>query len=161
MATFTVRSQNKWLVFLLRLDVWLVAVTALYTYLVFFTDAVTKIPGGQPRGTFLGDFIGLFVPIGPNNLLSFLYVGISSLTGSGAVALIGIVRFAIAILVALFALLFGEMTLRRFLAEKPVQKIQANLAILMTLTLVIDLLTVGKWMSMKMLLYAMGGPSPF
>jgi hypothetical protein len=154
-------SRNKWWQFLLRLDVWLVALTALYCFLVLYTDAVTKIPGGYPKGTFLGDLVGLFVPIGPNNILAFVYVGLAALSGSGAIAFLGVVQFILAVVAALFVLLFGEFILHQFLLVRPVQKIVINLVVLMTLTLIIDLITFGKWMSMKMLLFAVGGPSPF
>jgi hypothetical protein len=154
-------GRNKWWQIFLRLDVWLVALTALYTFLVLYTDAVTSIPRGYPKGTVLGDLVGLFVPIGPNNFLAFFYVGLAALSGSGAVAFVGVVRFMLAVLAVLFVLLFGEAVLHQFLLIRPVQKIVINLVILITLTLIIDLITFGKWMSMMILLFAMGGPSPF
>ncbi|HEY4981292.1 MAG TPA: hypothetical protein VII24_04970 [Pseudolabrys sp.] len=161
MVTRLGSGRNKWWQIFLRLDVWLVALTAVYSFLVLQTDAVTKIPGGYPRGTFLGDLVGLFVPIGPNNFLAFFYVGLAALSGSGAVAFVGVVRFMLAFVAALFVLLFGEFVLRQFLLIRPVQKIVINLVILMTLTLIVDLITFGKWMSMMILLFAAGGPSPF
>ena len=154
-------GRNKWWRFFLRLDVWLVALTALYAFLVLFTDAVTSIPGGYPKGTFLGNLVGLFVPIGPNNILAFFYVGLAALSGSDAVTFVGVVRFILAFVAALFVLLFGESILHQFLRLRPVIKIVINLMILMTLTLLIDLITFGKWMSMMIVLFAVGGPSPF
>ena len=154
-------GRNKWWQIFLRLDVWLVALTALYTFLVLYTDAVTRLPGGYPKGTFLGNLVGLFVPIGPNNFLAFFYVGLAALSGSGTVEFVGIVRFMLAVVAVLFVLLFGEFFLHQFLLIRPVQKIVINLVILMTLTLIIDLITFGKWMSMMILLFAVGGPSPF
>jgi hypothetical protein len=154
-------GRNKlWQIFL-RLDVWFVTLTALYTFLVLYTDAVTRIPGGYPKGTFLGNLVGLFVPIGPNNFLAFFYVGLGALSGTGAVAFIGVVQFILAFVAALFVLLFGEIILHQFHLLKPVRKIAINLVILMTLTLIVDVLTFGKWMSIMILLFAVGGPSPF
>ena len=154
-------GRNKWWQIFLRLDLWFVALTALYTFLVLHTDAVTSIQGGYPRGTFLSDLVGLFVPIGPNNFLAFVYVGLAALSGSDAVAFVGVVRFMLAFVAALFVLLFGEFVLHEFLLLRPAQKIVINLLILMTLTLIIDLITFGKWMSMMILLFAVRGPSPF
>jgi hypothetical protein len=154
-------GRNKWLQIFIRLDVWLFAITALYSFLVLYTDAVTGIPGGNPKGTFLGNMVGLFVPIGPNNILAFIYVGLATLSGSGAVAFVGIVRFILALVAALFILFFGESILHYFFSTRPVLKIAVNLVILMTLTLIIDLLTLGKWMSMMIVLFAVGGPFPF
>ncbi len=161
MAMNFIGDRSKWRQFFLRLDVWFIAFTALYTFLVLFTDAVTNIPGGYPKGTFLGNLVGLFVPIGPNNILAFFYVGLAALSGSDAVTFVGVVRFTIAFVAALFVLLFGEFILHQFLRSRPVMKIVVNLMILMTLTLLIDLITFGKWMSMKIVLFAVGGPSPF
>jgi hypothetical protein len=154
-------GRNKWWQIFLRLDVWLVALTALYTFLVLYTDAVTRIPGGYPKGTFWGNLVGLFVPIGPNNVLAFFYVGLASLSGSGAIAFVGALRFILAFVAALFVLIFGEFILQQFFLIRPIQKIVINLVILMTLTLIVDLITFGKWMSMMILLFAVGGPSPF
>ena len=154
-------GRNKWWQIFLRLDVWLVALTALYTFLVLYTDAVTRIPEGYPKGTFLGNLVGLFVPIGPNNFLAFFYVGLSALFGGGAIAFVGTLRFILAFVAALFVLIFGEFILHRFFLIRPIQKIVINLVILMTLTLIVDLITFGKWMSMMILLFAVGGPSPF
>jgi hypothetical protein len=154
-------SRNKWRQIFLRLDVWLVALTALYAFLVLYTDAVTRIPGGYPKGTFLGNLVGLFVPIGPNNFLAFFYIGLSTLFGGGAIAFVGTLRFILAFVAALLVLFFGEFILQQFFLIRPIQKMVINLVILMTLTLIVDLITFGKWMSMMILLFAVGGPSPF
>jgi len=154
-------GRNKWWQIFLRLDVWLVALTALYTLLVLYTDVVTRMPGGYPKGTLLGNLVGLFVPIGPNNFLAFFYVGLSALFGGDAVALVGTLRFILAFVAALFVLIFGEFILHQFFLRRPIQKIVINLVILMALTLIVDLITFGKWMSMMILLFAVGGPSPF
>lgn len=161
MATDPDSGRNQWWQILLRLDLWFVALTALYSFLVLYTDAVTRMPGGVPKGTLLGNMIGLFVPIGPNNFLAFFYVGLSLLSGSGTVTLAAVVRFVLAFIAALFVLLFGEFLLRQVVPIRPVQKIIANLALLMALTLIVDLVTFGKWMSLMIVLFAVGGPSPF
>jgi len=163
MVTQRDSGRNKWLWFFLRLDVWLVAITALYAYLVLYTEAITKIPEGRPRGTVWGDIIGLFVPIGPNNFWAFFYVAVSALSGDGSntITPAGIVRFLSAFVGVLFVLLFGEYVLRQYASRRPWQKIAANLVVLLTLTLLIDLFTVGKWMSMLIVLYAAGGAAPF
>src|SRR6185369_4806787 len=156
-------GQGGGLWLFLRLDVWLVAFPAVYAYLVLYTEAITKIPEGHPRGTVWGDVIGLFVPIGPNNFLAFFYVAVASLSApsSSTVSLAETLRFLAAFAGVLFVFMFGEYVLRTYVSRSAWLKIAANLVVLLTVTLIVDLFTVGKWMSMLILLYAAGGPKSF
>lgn len=98
------------------------------------TDSETGgIPGHM--GTIVGNFIGLFVPIGPSNIFFIFFPG-----GLVAIALI------------LWALVSVERKLHRLPHEKPWGKILINLFILFFLTLVTDFLTFGRWASLDVLL---------
>lgn len=118
----------------LRFHAWFFGLSAIYWTLALFGVAYMM---GIPLtgtvghvGTFIGNFIGLFVPVGPTNFF-FLFLP------NGLIALVLI----------LAALFFGERTLRKGPQETTFHKIVLNLIILLMLTFITDMIMFGHWAS--------------
>ena len=139
--------------FWLRLDVWYVVLTVLYSALVIAglgfkidcLDVCTHPP--RPNGVWWVDVIGLFVPIGPNNFILLLFPAIAVLKALGPLKLL-----AVGILVVPFALChFIEERMRKHQLGM-VTKIIANLAILFGLTFIADTAILAPGKSIQILI---------
>jgi len=145
---------------LLRFDVFLVVITALYSILVIAGLSFYAPLGGSggSEGNIATNTLGLFVPIGPSNGLMFLFFGLAALlepTANPVVLASTYGPFIIALLLFVGALFCGEPMLRR-LQLSPGKKVAANLIVLLLLTLCIDMLSLRGWASMGIMLRSAG-----
>lgn len=162
--------------FWLKLEIWWIGLTAAYWaawYLGYGFVADSCIDscssqavahGVMAWGSWWSNFLGLFVPLGPNNfplpgfivggLLGYILDAFSlTITSFGAIVAVGTVLFLI-----MLAIVHGlEVLIRRF-ARRPVVKIAVNLTVLLTLTLVFDLVMFQNWKSLEILLHQAKGP---
>lgn len=124
--------------FWLRFHVWYWTLTVLYWFVALANDDTSHrlfwVPSNEGGGTMLGNFVGLFVPIGPNNAIFFyLHPG----------------GWAAFVLVA-FVLWRGNRFLQRF-NPKTWEKVYYNLFTLLALTFITDYLTLFSWASIGVL----------
>ncbi len=139
--------------FWLRFGVWFWMLTIIYGFFVATGGAYSIgifAADGQllSAGNWIGNFIGLFVPIGLNNFPIVLSAGITLLEGHPIAKLLGA---GIGMLILIFCLIFMERFLRK-LSLNPFAKIFVNLLILLLLTALIDFLTFKEWTSFMILL---------
>lgn len=139
--------------FWLRFDVWFVMLTVLYWLLVGsglgFSFCIDSCPFPPHNGHWITNLIGLFVPIGPNNILLILAYLISIpkiLSVYPVRVLLGLGYLFLFI----FSLLRGEKLLQA-LHFSPVSKVLVNLGILVLLSATLDILTLNSWMALDLL----------
>lgn len=121
--------------FFLRFDVWFLGITTLYWILALSGVGVENVLGeGYGHNYPFAAFLGLFVPLGPNNLILFL----SPLMWPVLIAIVVI-------------MVIGERKLREF-NFPPLKKILAILVILFILTTATDIVTMFRLSSMNIFL---------
>jgi hypothetical protein len=138
--------------FWLRFDVWFVMLTVLYWLLVglglgfsFCIDSCSY----SSNGCWAVNLIGLFVPIGPNNILLILayLISIPKIFSVYPVRLLLGLGY---LFLFVFSLLRGEKLLQA-LHFSPVSKVLVNLGILLLLSATLDILTLNSWMALDLL----------
>lgn len=139
--------------FWLRFDVWFVMLTALYWLLVDvglgFSFCIDSCPFPSHNGYWITNLIGLFVPIGPNNIiliLTYSFAIFNLLSQFPVRVLLGIGYACLFI----FTLLRGERLLQS-LHFSPIAKVLVNLGILLLLSATLDILTLNSWMALDLL----------
>jgi hypothetical protein len=138
--------------FWLRLDVWLITATIAYWILYFssftyvfnfgviFCDNNCGSIHTSTMGTWWADLIGLFVSVGPNNIIFAWLPGLIAL--------------------GIFIIIETIFQVKRI--TLPIwSKVFFNIILLMLATLLVDLITVRTWASMGIFLSSIGIDSPF
>jgi hypothetical protein len=138
--------------FWLRFDVWFVMLTVLYWLLVGsglgFSFCIDSCPYSS-NGYWAVNLIGLFVPIGPNNILLILAY-LSSIPKIFSVYPVRLLLGLGYLFLFVFSLLRGEKLLQA-LHFSPVSKVLVNLGILLLLSATLDILTLNSWMALDLL----------
>lgn len=154
--------------FFLRLDVEYAILTVAYTLLVFAgAGLVVCIDGGSSCGStgfWLVNLLGLFVPIGPNNMMVFSLNFGDTLFSK----LLGKIPDTLNTYIALFltfapliVLILALVTIEHFLQKlhlPPIRKVLVNLVILFFVTMAIDFALFHTWQSFAVLSASLGIP---